>query len=305
MSDENVVTTTQNTAQPYDDSELEVKAGVGMDVADTPPSEDREQVEGEDTPKNETENVSETAAEAASTEGTQSDERSSKPSENVGKVLRELGTQRKTMGDTLIKLAQRDEASKATVMDMVGKDKQLQQFFKKKYGDDYETAIDKASNTEQEATLSESEIREQVKTELEVELVKKELAANKRQTLEKFALSVGFNAEEVDQLQIKADALESTGAEWEQALNDAALLVNQKKAVAKKTYIPVTSSGQLNSAQEPESEQGKVTPELKEVRKRLYGNKVTDQQFADNLKDVESRITQGDRGESFKLSIDD
>jgi len=297
MSKENVSDSSKGTTPPKRDSTfgdqnnesvdgLSIKAGDSMELDNTPPSEDREQVEGEETP------INEVIPEADQTaEGTP---------ERFGKVARELGERTKKLAEGYIELARNNETSKRMVLEKVESDPDLKTYFSKKFGTDYASKIGEAPT---EPQFDEKTVREQERAKVKLEILEQQQSEVRSKQLDNFAQSVGFNTDEHEALKDNANILvgQTVGGvtlDWTLAIEKAALLVNQSKA---KHRISFSSVGQEGSAS-PEPQKTQVTEELKTFQKMTYGSSRTPEDIAKGLDRVKEQT--GEDG-TFRLSLDD
>jgi hypothetical protein len=305
MSDENVsgskvTPPTNDKTSNYEDSEgLSIKAGDSLKPAEdtTPPSEDREQVnQVEDTTvKNETESkeTNTTAEKAVSEESKDEVDRS-------GKVIRELGEGRKALAEGLLELARNDEVAKTKLVKLVNEFPSLQKHFKSKFGEEYETVLKQEVSEKKEIpAINEEQIRKEERIRAKAEILEEQLNASKQKELEHFALSIGFSADEAEELKETASVLEGTKSkdkviDWTDALKKAAMTINYDKA-SKKVQIPRGTGLSKN----PQPNKAEMTPEVEQYALRTGRNP---KDILSGLERVEKQITND--GHTMRLSLD-
>lgn len=246
---ENAIPADDIEVRVEDDTANEVKADVGGD--------------GEETPKNE-----------------ESDQRGEGSKRSAGSVIADLGNEKKQIAEKLVTLAKSSEDARQQVKSMLISDPSTASYLKKKFGDEYDLIVGD-EEVDNKNKLDLDAIREQEKTKAQAEVIKEQMQINHEHMLTEKAQEYGFTSDEFEIYKKKVDLL---GGD-EQALKDAALIVNQAKAMATKgDYIP--AGGEAEKPRRTIT----ITPGLNDFSK---GMQVDQKQFASEIGRVKALHTIG------------
>jgi hypothetical protein len=146
---------------------------------------------------------------------------------NAGNVIADLGNEKKAMAAKLVQLAKSNETSRQQVKEMLLQDPQSATYLKTKFGEDYDFIL--SGKVEEKAQIDVTKIREEERAKAEAEAIKLQMRNNHERTLEEKAKELKFTTEEFELFKSKVELL---GGD-EQAIKDAAIVVNYAKATAK------------------------------------------------------------------------
>jgi len=266
----------------YDDSEIEVVAGRGMEEVQEPAEAETTDTVEDTTIKTQTE------APVNQTEG---------DVKRSSKQIAELGEDRKRLASELIDLARESDIAAEKVKELMEEDPRMEKLIKTKFGDDYDRLIE-GKPLERREKVDIERVKEQARVEARTEIILKEAEATKQKQFEIFAQSSGLNTSEAELVKENTELLESKYG-YEKAMEMSLLLVNKDKALASTTQnLPSGTESSASPSKEPQ-----VTPELKAYTKRYMPGR-TPQDVAEGLKRVDGRLSQeGDR-QIFRLSED-
>jgi len=199
---------------------------------------------------------------------------------SAGKVIADLGNEKKVIAANLVSLAIGSEESRKQVKDMLLKDPATAGYMKAKFGEDYDAIIgDKeiaAGVTPEPVDMVK--IQAEADARAQANAIKANLQTNHDNMLEAKAAEFGFTVEEVALYKTKVTLL---GGD-ETALNDAALLVNQAKATAK-PGSPIVGGGE---APKPGTKVVTITPGLNGLATDMNLNPEAKKEFAKDIQEV-------------------
>jgi len=162
-----------------------------------------------------------------------SKQESSDDKRSAGQVIANLGNEKKSIASKFVSLARSSETSRQQVKDMLLEDPSTANYLKTKFGDDYDFIV--GEKTVEDKSVDVEKIREEERVKAEAKAIKESLELNTEQTLQAKAKEYGFTTEEYERFKSKVNIL---GGD-EDAIRDAALIVNQKKAAANTgDYVP-------------------------------------------------------------------
>jgi len=211
-----------------------------------------------------------------------------------GKLLNELGESRKVLAQDLIALAQESGTAREMVKKRIEESPALEKLFKSKFGEQYDALMkggqldipDKKQITDAELATIEERARIKAKAELLESAAQEKLESD----LESYAMSQNFDSDELIELRKAVDILKGS-YEMEDAIQKAALIVNQSKVNAVRSGV-VPSGGGANVRPEQSDD---FLKDLPEDTLKQYAN-VTGQkpeEVIQNLKDIKERTSEG------------
>jgi hypothetical protein len=146
---------------------------------------------------------------------------------SAGEVIANLGNEKKRIASSLVSLAKSNEQARKQVQEMLLKDPSTATYIKSKFGEDYDFIV--GDESAGEGVVDRDRIREEERAKAEAEVLKSQMQINHDKMLEEKAREYGFN---VDELEVFRKKVELLGGD-EKAMEDAALVVNYRKATAK------------------------------------------------------------------------
>jgi len=207
---------------------------------------------------------------------------------SAGKVIAELGNEKKAFASKLVSLAKSSESSRQEVRRMLIEDPATGSYLKSKFGDDYDAIIgDKP--IAKESGVDIEKIKEQARAQAEAEAIKLQLQQNNDDMLRHKAEQLKFTSDEFELLKAKARLLADGGDE--DPINNAALIVNFKKSTAKKGEF--ASEGE---APMPKKREVTITPALSDFSDSQHLDKKS---FASDIQRVKSLHRTDNQGKSI------
>lgn len=215
--------------------------------------------------------VEETTQKNETSKPTSQDEKRS-----AGKVIAELGNEKKAIASQLVSLAKSSEASRQEVRKMLINDPSTGSYLKGKFGTDYDLIMGEKA-LEKIDQIDIEKIKEQARAQAQAEAIRAQIQQSHEGMVIEKAQQLGFTSDELDAFKAKVELLGSD----EKAIEDAALIVNYKKATAKKGEF-ATSEGE---ADRPKKRQVTITPGLSDLADSQALDK---KQFASDLHRIKS-----------------
>ena len=151
---------------------------------------------------------------------------------SAGRVIANLGNEKKAIAEKLVKLAKSGEEARSSVKEMLSADPSTETYIKTKFGDDYDLIMGDtpiAGTEKEDREIDLEKIRAQERAKAQAEAIKEAIAENREKMLLEKAEKLGFTSEEFEVFKHKVELLGG----GETAMEDAALLVNRKKALAR------------------------------------------------------------------------
>lgn len=160
---------------------------------------------------------------------------------SAGQVIAELGNEKKTIAASLIRLAKSNESARAEAKKLLVEDPSMASYMKAKFSEDYSLITGEQPITTEAVDLEK--IREEERTKAQADVLKEQLKTNQQKTVEAKAKELGLNTEEFEQFKRKVEIL---GGD-EQAIADAALIVNSTKASSSDSVLDIPSGGEAGA----------------------------------------------------------
>ncbi len=191
---------------------------------------------------------------------------------SAGKVIANLGNEKKALAEKLVTLAKTSEDSRQEVKKMLTKDPATANYLKGKFGDDYDSIVGDEPLKEDESVDVE-QIKKQAVAQAQAEAIKAQIQVSHEELLTAKGKQFGFTSEEQE---LFIEKVELLGGD-EKAMSDAALIVNHKKATAKGGEFKTDDGGE---APEPKKKQVTITPALNDF---ADGQHVDKKEFASGI----------------------
>lgn len=205
------------------------------------------------------------------------------------KIINELGEDKKKLAEDLIFLARESETAKDVVESRIKSDPKLETYFKKKFGEDYDTMFQKP--TEGSEPLDVEQIREEERIKAKADILLEQMESSKAKSVENFAVQKGFNSDELLEFKKYVGILESE-VDLDAAMSKAALLVNADKA-QKRSSVDMPKG---DVGVKPVVKSSNDSPELRRLANRLGRNPDEFVQSIDKINDTFD-------GKTFKLNF--
>lgn len=191
-------------------------------------------------------------------EGTAQNE-STKPESQVekrsaGNVIADLGNEKKAIAGSLVKLAKSSESAREEAKKILAEDPSMAGYMKSKFGEDYSLIMGDTPVAKNDKVDIEK-IREEERVKAQADVIKTQLQTAKDKMIEDKAKELGLTTSEFELFKRKVEIL---GGD-EQALSDAALIVNKDKANARDSFVGAPSGGE---AEKPSTREVTITKGL-------------------------------------------
>lgn len=194
---------------------------------------------------------------------------------SAGNVIAKLGNEKKAFASKLVSLASSSESARQEVKKMLIEDPATAAYLKEKFGDNYDAIIGDKPITKDIVDIEK--IKEQARAQAEAEAIKLQLQQTHEAMLRQKAEQCKFTSDEFELYKAKVELL---GGD-DKAIEDAALIVNYKKATAKKgEFIP--DSGE---ATPPKKREVTITSGLSDL---ADSQRLDKKQFASELQRVKN-----------------
>lgn len=205
------------------------------------------------------------------------------------KIINELGEDKKRLAEDLIFLARESETAKGVVESRIKSDPKLETYFKKKFGEDYDTMFKKPE--EGTEPINVEQIREEERIKAKADILLEQIESNKAKSIENFAVQKGLNNDEFAEFKRFVGVLEQE-VDLETAMSKAVLLVNTDKAQKRSSvHMP---KGDVTV--KPVEKSTNDSPQLRSLAKRLGRNP---DEFVQSIDKVEEQFD----GKTFKLDF--
>lgn len=193
---------------------------------------------------------------------------------SAGKVIAQLGNDKKGFASQLVSLAKTSEVARQAVKAQLIQDPVSASYLKNKFGSDYDLIIgDKPIEKDNQDI---EKIKEQARAQAEAEAIKVQLQRNHEEMLRHKAEQYKFTNDEFELYKTKVELL---GGD-EKAIDDAALIVNYKKVTAKKGEFATEGE-----ATQPKKREVTITPALSSFSDNQHLDKKT---FASDIQRVKN-----------------
>lgn len=203
---------------------------------------------------------------------------------SVGRVIADLGNKAKDFAASTVSLAKSSEASRQSVKTMLETDPQKAKYVKDKFPDDYGFIMGEKQAPAQTTDVDLEKIREEERAKARVEVLNEQFAEAKSSMIHGKAQELGFNTEEFESFKKYTERL---GGD-EQAMTEAAILVNNDKVRAQSSTTEYTPQGG-GQAPKPAKREVKISKAM-EIHASMNGLDVQD--LANDIAKIE-RLSDG------------